>query len=651
MLPKKILMKTIPFGLILLVSLLLHTPLGAQGGKSVGQLNNRQQKQYDQIRSDNNRGALSEALEGLNKLLADAPDFTEGFHLRASIQYDQGAYEAAETDFQKVLQLDAGYDPIVLYQLALTRKGMMKYREAATSLEQFLSIGYKREAIVERAKKHLEDARFAAEAILKPVPFQPENIGPPISSDMAEYLPVLSADGQSMVFTRRLGDQEDFFVAEKVDGQWSKVTPLAALNSPFNEGAQSISADGRLMVFTFCQSGPDQGGCDLFYAEKCGDEWSKPKRIEGGVNSAAWEAQPSLSADGSLLLYASNRPGGQGGNDIWASRRSRSGKWGNPVNLGPAINTPGNDQSPFLHADGRTLYLSSDGRPGMGDIDLYFVRLQEDGQWGQVINLGYPVNTPSHEGALTVSLDGQTAYFAKSSGAVQDLDIFTFPLYEAARPLPVTYVSGTVYDAKSKAPLSATAELIDLDANRPVAIVPTCEDGSYLVCLPAGKNYALNISKQGYLFFSENFALSQGELGEPYALDAPLQPIEAVATTSPETGVAENQPIILKNVFFASGSAELLVASTNELDRLYQLLADNNSLRIQINGHTDHVGSDEDNRRLSEARAKAVYDYLIEKGIDAGRLRYKGYGESLPIADNEIETGRQQNRRTEFVVW
>lgn len=640
-------MKRTIYLLGLLFVFVFPASLFGQGGQSVDDLNRRQQKLYDRIRSDNNRGALTEALAGLNELLEDVPDFTEGYHMRGSIHHERDAYEAAANDLEKVLQLDPQYDRLVIYQLALAKKGSMAYEAAAAYFETFIDGGYRRESIVERAKEHLGNTRFAAEAVKHPVPFVPENIGPPISSDQAEYLPVLSADGKTMVFTRRVGNQEDFFIAEKKAGKWAKAEPLAALNSPFNEGAQSISADGRLMVFTFCQSGPDQGGCNLFFAEKCAGNWSKPQKIEGVVNTGAWEAQPSLSADGSLLLFASNRPGGLGGNDIWASRRSRSGKWGKPVNLGASINSSGNDQSPFLHADGRTLYFSSDGRPGMGDNDLFMVQLQTDGQWGEVKNLGYPINTPDHEGALTVSLDGTTGFFAKSPGGPGDLDIFTFPLYPEVQPFPVTYVRGNIFDSKTSESISARAELIDVEAGRTVAIVTNCEDGSYLVCLPTGKNYALNVNKKDYLFFSEHFALQAADPGQPFELDVPLQPIEPVSQSEKEN----HPPVILKNVFFATASAELLPSSTNELDRLVKLLEDNPDMRIQINGHTDKVGSDEDNLELSEARAKAVYEYLIEKGVAQNRLRYKGFGETHPIADNEKKSGRQKNRRTEFEVW
>lgn len=640
-------MKTILQIFFLLTVVLCSFPLSGQTGQGVQDLSRKQQKQYDEIRTNNNLGQLEQAIEGLNDLLEDAPNFTEGYHMRGSIHYDQLAYEAAIQDFEKVLTLEPNYDPLVFYQLALAKKGGEDFSGAADLLEKFIAAGYRREALVERAKKHLEDARFAEEAVKHPIPFKPENMGTPINTDGPEALPQLSADGKTLIFTRFINNQEDFYAAEKKDGKWTNVQPLRELNTPFSEGAHTISADGRLLVFTFCQSGPDLGGCNLFYSEKCDGNWSRPEMIEGSLNTGAWEGQPTLSADGSLLLFVSDRPGGLGGRDIWASRRSAGGRWGKPVNLGEAINTSGNDTSPFLHADGRTLYFSSDGWPGMGGIDLYRVQLQDDGRWGTVKNLGYPINTPDNEGAVSISLDGKTGFFAKGEKRQSNIDIFTFPVYEEIAPFPVTYAEGKIFDSKTKKAISARAELIDLETGRPVARVTNCEDGSYLVCLTAGKDYALRVDKEGYLFFSENFSLQEADLSDPFELDVPLQKYEPVADTPAE----DRKPVILKNVFFATASAELLPASTNELDRLYQLLEDNPEMRIRINGHTDTVGSDEDNQRLSEARAKAVYNFLLEKGVAEERLKYIGFGEDKPIADNETAEGRQQNRRTEFELW
>ena len=347
--------------------------------------------------------------------------------------------------------------------------------------------------------------------------------------------------------------------------------------------------------------------------------------------------------------------------DIYVSQRLENGDWSQPKKLSAAVNTDDGDQNPFIHPDGQTLYFMSKGHPGMGGYDLFVTRKDENGAWQTPQNLGYPINTPSNEGALTISLDGKTAYFARDQSQLvageasafdvakpgNGTDIFSFELHPDVRPQPVTYVKAKVRDANTQRDLIAEVDFVDLKTGKTHTKSLTDEAGEFLVVLPMGKDYALNVAKQKYLFHSENFALAESNsLTEPYLLNIDLIPIEEKSNS--ETPIAKAKPVILKNVFFATGSAELLDASLLELNRLKDLLVENPNLNIQINGHTDNVGSDNDNQTLSTNRAKAVYDFLIKNGITANRLRYKGFGESQPIATNDTEEGRQSNRRTEF---
>ena len=593
-------------------------------------------------------GQPQAALKELEKALRMDPTFVDAQIEWANVKNQQGKYGEAEAGYEKALTIAPGYMPDILYSLGIVEFDQEKFAEAAQHFELFLKTGKGSTKRIAAAKNYLANAGFAARALRNPVPFAPVNLGPAINTPDHEYLPTLTADGQKLIYTAVRRRQEDFYISRKTkDGKWQPGQPIQAVNSQYNEGAQSISADGKFLVFTICNRPKGLGRCDLYYTEYLNHKWTPVRNMGAPVNSAAYESLPSISADGRSLFFTSNRKGGHGGLDIWVSHRQSDGNWGQPQNLGKPINTGQDEQAPFIHPDGQTLYFMSKGHPGMGKYDLFMSRKTPDGNWGQPQNLGYPINTKENEGALTISLDGKTAYYASDmDGGYGKTDIYRFELYEDARPRPVTYVKAIVTDALSRKKISANVEFVDLQTGRPYIRSTTDNDGEFLITLPAGKDYALNVSKEKYLFYSENFALKNtGTINEPFELKIELSPIPQ------NTGTGDlSKPIILKNVFFETGSAELKNESMAELNRLQKLLHDNPTLQIQINGHTDNIGTDEDNMRLSENRAKAVYDYLIKNNIEPDRLKYKGYGETMPVAPNDTEAGRKKNRRTEFVV-
>jgi len=611
------------------------------------------------------------AIAEFEKALKIDPSFIDAQIQWAAINYEQKLYNKAEIGFQKVLDIDPNYNTKVFYTLAITKRQLGKYDEAASVFQQYLDSGATNKTLLEKADRQAKSCLLIDDAINNPVPFEPINLGPNINAihpdpekQSSEYLPSLTVDGQTLVYTVRIGMNEDFYFSRKVNGEWQKGEPIIALNTAENEGAQNVSADGKMIVFTDCGGRKGYGSCDIFYSENKNGQWTPARNIRRPINSEDWESQPSLSADGSEIYFCSSRKGGFGDSDIWVSKRNDDGSWGEPKNLGDKINTPLAEQSPFIHPDGQTLYFSSRGLPGMGSADLFVVRKEEDGSWGEPKNLGFPINTKDSEGALIISLDGQTAYFATDrkygtpgedvtfGDAMRgsDTDIYKFELYPEVRPQPVTYVKANVFDIVTDEKLIAEVEFVDLSTGNIHVSSKTDSDGEFLVCLPMGKNYSLNVSKEKYLFHSENFSLEEiNSLNEPYLLDIGLQPIPDPSATA-DNGLPKSKPIILKNVFFETAKADLRPESITELNRLKKLLVENPKLQIQLNGHTDNVGTDEDNLQLSDARAKAVHDYLIAGGIAENRLKYKGYGESMPIDTNDTPQGRQNNRRTEFEI-
>jgi outer membrane protein OmpA-like peptidoglycan-associated protein len=583
-------------------------------------------------------------------------------------------YVLAEKYLQDAITLAPDYDPKAYFFLGQIQMELDKYKEAATNFDICAKSPKISATRLRDAKKFAADALFTDYAMQHPVPYQPKSLGNLINTKFQEYLPSLTADGETLVYTVVINRQEDLYASKRVDSVWQRGTPLNNINTEDNEGGQCISADGRFLVFTGCQRPDGKGQCDLYYSYLINGKWSEPLNMGAPINTTSWESQPSLSADGNTLYFSSDRPGGKGGYDLYQSHRTEGGKWSIPTNLGDTLNTEFNDQAPFLHQDGQTLFFTSDGHPGMGKNDLFLSRLDPlTGTWGKPQNLGYPINTKESDGTLVVSLDGKTAYFARGKKAMtagiplagqdkegmlkipNDFDLYSFDLYPEVRPKPVTYLKATIVDATTQQPItSAKLEFIDLVTGKVVIKSYSNEAGEALACLPFGKDYAMNVTKANYVFHSDNFNLSDsGTFKKPFTRKVSLQAIlkpSARPTTNGQQPATNAQPIVLKNVFFETGIATLRQESKSELNRLKTLLEENPSMKIRIQGHTDNVGNDAANQTLSENRAKSVYDFLIQNGIPSTRLSYKGFGKTQPIDTNDTDSGRQNNRRTEFVV-
>ena len=370
-----------------------------------------------------------------------------------------------------------------------------------------------------------------------------------------------------------------------------------------------------------------------------------PKNAGGIVNSNYWEAQPGFSSDGKYLYFASNRPGGQGKKDVWRAELlgfdgNGNIHWQNPVNLGPKVNTEGNEISPFIHPNNKNFYFASDIHIGMGGFDVFMSEIRHDSIFSDPENLGYPINTFNDEQGLFISADGKTAYFSSARNEKTGLDIYSFILDEEIRPEPVTYVHAKVVDAKTKVPVNAGIELVNLtESHEEKRLESTDMDGEILLCLPVGYNYAFSVSKEGYLFFSESFTLRTAKsIYNPYDLLIELKPVEIGSEMN------------LYNVYFETDSFRILPESETELQKLVGFLKTNPDLKVEVQGHTDNTGNTAKNQKLSEQRAKSVSDYLVENEISRQRLTSAGYGETKPVASNETDEGKRLNRRTTIKI-
>jgi outer membrane protein OmpA-like peptidoglycan-associated protein len=587
-----------------------------------------------------NQRMYNTAIRDLEEALRNDPNFVEAHFRLADVYKISKEFKKALASYQMVQALNPKISKHLDYELGETYFYLHAYDTALMYFETYSKVLDLSENRQKELNKYLRNTRYSIEAVKKPVPYKPMNMGININTSNQEYLPTITADDSTLIFTRR-SNQEDFYISKRTSAGWDKAVTLStAINTTGNEGAQCISPDGQYLYFAGCSRPDGLGKCDIYYSKLVGNEWSKPVNLGEPVNSMYWESQPSISPDGKTLYFVSDRKGGYGSYDIYRSTYLGDNKWSRPVNLGPAINTEGVEFSPFIHNDNQTLYFSSNGWPGFGDNDIFFSRKEPNGKWGAAQNIGYPINTSQEESSLFISNNGKNAFFASSTLKGEGgLDLFSFELHEAARPLPVTYVKGLVFDKLTKNKLGSSIEIIDISNGDTVAITNSNEaSGQFLASLPSGKTYAFNVYSDGYLFHSDQFVLTNKRTVEPFKLMVPLEPIRTGAK------------IALKNIFYESGSFKLKNESLYEITKLVQFLKENPAVRIEISGHTDNVGVDQTNLTLSTNRAKSVYDWLVKQGIAADRLVYKGYGKSQPVDVNTTEEGRAKNRRTEVKV-
>jgi len=586
---------------------------------------------------------LASAKAYLNSALKYDSKFVEAWILLGDVHIGLGDKLNGIEAYKKSIPIAPRFSYPMYYRLASAEYSIGEYSQALKHIRKYLTFKNTSEKHRKKALAVKKSCEFSISAMKSPVSFNPENLGVSINSNADEYLPALSADGSTLIFTRSENvngtRNEDFYLSYHNTDEWGLAENLGKpINTLQNEGAQCITADGKTLFFTACSRPDSYGSCDIYTSKFINNTWTEPENIGSNVNTEHWESQPAISADGSQLFFVSNQPGGQGGKDIWVSYKNSNGWWTKAKNLGKDINTSKNDISPFLHWDNQTLYYASDGFVGMGGLDIFLSRLDASGNWGKVKNIGYPINSPSDENSLIVAKDGRTAYFASAyfNQGRSDLDLYTFDLPQESRAIEVAYVQGVITDAKTNRTIKAETELVDLLSGRVFKSSDSDEDGNYMFCLPSSTDYALTVRKKNYVFYSENIQI-QNE-GSILVKDFKLHPIQV------------GQQVRLDNIFFELEAFKLKDASKVELNQILLFMESNPLMVVEIGGHTDASGSLKFNYDLSLQRAKSVKTALVQRGIKAHRILIKGYGMSKPLNSNITDSDRASNRRTELKI-
>jgi outer membrane protein OmpA-like peptidoglycan-associated protein len=583
----------------------------------------------------------------------------------------------------KAIQLNPQVAPDINLYLGMGYHIDMQWDKAIESYNKHLAILHPKDdsGVREDINIAVTQCNYGKDITENPIRVKIDNVGAGINSPYPDYSPVISADESIMLFTSRRPETtgggmdplinepfEDMYMAERLNSVWGKAKNMGTnVNTEGHDSNCGLSADGqKFLIYKDVNRG------DVFISELEGTEWSKPERLNKNINTAFHESSSCFSPDGNTIYFVSDKPeGGFGGRDIYKSTKDAKGKWGEAVNLGSVINTSLDEEGVFLHPDGKTLYFSSKGHSSIGGYDVFkSIYDAKSNEWSEPKNIGYPINTTDDDVFFTVTANGKHAYYSSiRPGGFGEKDVYriTFlgdekkmvtttednlisslseSIKESIKPqkleieeAQLTLLKGVILDDKTNKPISATIEIIDNEKNEVIASFKSNSvTGKYLVSMPAGKNYGISVHKEDYLFHSENFDLPKSAEYQEVTKDIKLK------------NIAVGNSIVLKNIFFDFNKATLRNESENEIQQLVKLLTDVPTMKIEISGHTDSRGSDDYNKNLSNQRAKAVYDRLIQKGIDASRLTYVGFGEEKPIATNDTEEGRQLNRRTEFKV-
>jgi outer membrane protein OmpA-like peptidoglycan-associated protein/tetratricopeptide (TPR) repeat protein/type II secretory pathway pseudopilin PulG len=595
-------------------------------------------------------GNMEAALPKLKKAIEYDENFIEAWLLKGDVERDLGYNTEALKTYRKVIAIDDDFFPLIYYFAGNLSLDEGLYEESISFLESFLIFKNVRPEIQLQALDKLARAKFGNDAIQHPNGDSIIILNDSINSFADEYINSLRFDNREMLFTRRFQPdstasdaflKEKFFLSNKVNDFWQQAKELD-IHWPEDDqiGALSISTDGNTMYFAACGLADGFGSCDIYQSNLANNVWGQPVNLGEKVNSTGWDSQPCISADGNQLYFVSKRKGGFGESDLWKCIRLSDGSWSDAINLGGFLNTSGNEMAPNLHADGKTLYFSSNGHIGLGKADLFLSRMDGAERWSKPINLGYPINSIGEELNIVFNSDGNQAFIScKRKDGFGGFDIYSVLPDNKNKPEAVSFVKVIVRDSVAKTYLLTEYEIVELESASEIVSGQTdLITGSFIQALPNGKQYALVIRKPGYCLHTEHFNLDNRTDNRPLLLEILLSPIRIGST------------VVLNNVFFDVDKSEIKPESIPELKQVVDFLQLNPDLKIELGGHTDSDGDLQANLKLSAKRAEAVRIYLIEKGISEERVTAKGYGSILPVASNLTIEGKKLNRRTEFKI-
>jgi len=603
-----------------------------------------------------NREQFKQAQNVLHQIIKKKERFPIAYRMLGLVNTKLRQHQAAIEAYEKLFELQPELSKAAYFECAESYMKQMEYEKALSFFHTYKNADNKDYKADEQTamiaydmylERNINSCKYAR-TVDTEIYYEPaKNLGNNINTPADEYLPALTGDGKWLVFTSNLYG-ENILVAQQKDGNsWTKARSISkAINTPRNEAMAKITVCGRTVYFSACAWENVEGGCDVYEADfDALSEFGIVDEVKPtkGINSKKWDSQPAISCDGKTMFFASNREGGQGGTDLWMSTIGKDGIWNPPVNLGPTINTKGDEEAPYIAPDGMTLYFSSDGHPGFGDADIFRTIMEDKNKWTKPENIGLSVNSPYREAGIFISPDGKNAFFSSSrDSGIGGLDVYQVGIHRAIAPkMTNVMVDAYIYDASTKEPIEDVKVKVGKAANKHKQLFETDKDGRFFVCLPDNSSYSYILNKDGYqMFVGADFFKRKD--------DEPTKKIEIfmvpAVTKTKRKGPPQRRLRKNLSVYYDSGDYELSELQKEQIQRMVNQFEDKSKLTIKITGFADDVGNVEFNKALSEERAELVAKYVFSLGLSQTQIKHNGGG----VIEGNI--AKHQKRRVEIIV-